>query len=147
MQGVVVRGIDPDTEAKVTGLARNMTAGTLKDLENSDSKLPGIIIGDDLARKLGVSVGDTVTMVNPLGEETPMGLIPKMKKFVVAGLFDAGMYDYNITFVYIALPDAQKFFDMKGRISGIQVRIDDVYHGKYDFVRYSKSRRVSVYYP
>jgi lipoprotein-releasing system permease protein len=127
MQGVVVRGIDPKTEPKVTELSRNMTAGTLKDLDKSHSKLPGIIIGEDLARKLGVSVGDSVTMVNPLGEETPMGLIPKMKKFIVAGLFDAGMYDYNITFVYIALPDAQKFFDMQGRISGIQVRIDDVY--------------------
>ena len=50
-----------------------------------------------------------------------------MKKFIVVGLFDAGMYDYNMTFVYIAIPDAQKFFDMQGRISGIQVRIDDVY--------------------
>ncbi len=126
MQGVVVRGIDPVKEAKVTDLAKNMTAGALRDLENG-GKLPGIIIGEDLARKLGVSVGDTVTMVNPLGEETPMGLIPKMKKFTVVGLFDAGMYDYNVTFVYIALPDAQKFFDLQGRISGIQVRIDDVY--------------------
>jgi lipoprotein-releasing system permease protein len=128
MQGVVVRGIDPSTEPKVTDLAKNMIAGNLADLENNQRRLPGIIIGEDLARKLGVSVGDSVTMVNPLGEETPMGLIPKMKKFIVAGLFDAGMYDYNMTFVYIAIPDAQKFFDMQGRISGIQVRIDDVYH-------------------
>ncbi|HYA86750.1 MAG TPA: lipoprotein-releasing ABC transporter permease subunit [Nitrospirota bacterium] len=127
MQGVVVRGIDPDTEPKVTDLAKNMIAGTLKGLEDSKRILPGIIIGEDLARKLGASVGDTVTMVNPLGEETPMGLIPKMKKFIVVGLFDAGMYDYNMSFVYIAIPDAQKFFDMEGRISGIQVRIDDVY--------------------
>jgi lipoprotein-releasing system permease protein len=126
MQGVIVRGIDPTTEAKVTDLAKNMLVGTLGDLENS-GKLPGIIIGEDLARKLGVSVGDVVTMVNPLGEETPMGLVPKMKKFTVAGLFDAGMYDYNTTFVYIAIPDAQKFFDLAGRISGIQVRVDDVY--------------------
>jgi len=128
MQGVVVRGIDPNTEPKVTELARNMIAGTLKELENSQRRLPGIIIGEDLARKLGVSVGDSVTMVNPLGEETPMGLIPQMKKFIVTGLFDAGMYDYNMSFVYIAIPDAQKFFDMQGRISGLQVRIDDVYH-------------------
>jgi len=127
MQGVVVRGIDPNTEPRVTELAKNMIAGKLKDLENSHEKLPAIIIGEDLARKLGASVGDSVTMVNPLGEETPMGLIPKMKKFTVVGLFDAGMYDYNITFVYISLADAQKFFDMPGRISGIQVRIDDVY--------------------
>jgi lipoprotein-releasing system permease protein len=128
MQGVVVRGIDPTNEAKVTDLAKNMTVGALTGLETIHGKLPGIIIGEDLARKLGVSVGDSVTMVNPLGEETPMGLIPKMKKFAVAGLFDAGMYDYNTTFVYIAMPDAQKFFDMQGRITGVQVRVDDVYH-------------------
>ena len=128
MQGVVVRGIDPKAEPTVTDLAKNMTTGTLNDLETGRGKLPGIIIGEDLARKLGVSVGDTITMVNPLGgEESAMGIIPKMKKFEIVGLFDAGMYDYNTTFVYIAIPDAQKFFDMPGRISGIQVRIDDVY--------------------
>ncbi len=128
MQGVVVRGIDPQAEVTVTDLAKNMTTGTLNDLETGRGKLPGIIIGEDLARKLGVSVGDTITMVNPLGgEESAMGIIPKMKKFEIVGLFDAGMYDYNTTFVYIAIPDAQKFFEMPGRISGIQVRIDDVY--------------------
>ena len=128
MQGVVVRGIDPKAEPTVTDLAKNMTTGTLSDLETGRGKLPGIIIGEDLARKLGVSVGDTITMVNPLGgEESAMGIIPKMKKFVIVGLFDAGMYDYNTTFVYIAIPAAQKFFEMPGRISGIQVRIDDVY--------------------
>ncbi len=127
MQGVVVRGIDPATEAKVTDLAKNMTAGTLKDLERPEGKLPGIIIGEDLARKLGASVGDPVTMVNPLGEETAMGIVPRMKKFEVAGLFDAGMYDYNTGFVYISLPAAQKFFDMPGKVSGVQVKVDEIY--------------------
>jgi lipoprotein-releasing system permease protein len=128
MQGVVVRGIDPRTEIKVTDLAKNMIAGTLQDLDRTGRSLPGIIIGEDLARKLGVSVGDTVTMVNPLGEETPLGMIPKMRKFQVAGLFDAGMYDYNTGFVYISLRDAQQFFDMPGRVSGVQVRVDEIYN-------------------
>jgi lipoprotein-releasing system permease protein len=128
MQGVVVRGIDPRTEVKVTDLAKNMIAGTLQDLDRTGRTLPGIIIGEDLARKLGVSVGDTVTMVNPLGEETPLGMIPKMRKFQVAGLFDAGMYDYNTGFVYISLRDAQQFFDMPGRVSGVQVRVDEIYN-------------------
>jgi lipoprotein-releasing system permease protein len=127
MQGVVVRGIDPRTEGKVTDLAKNMTSGSLTDLETSEEKPPRIVIGEDLARKLGVSIGETVTMVNPLGEETSMGVIPKMRKFVLAGLFDAGMYDYNTTFVYISLPAAQKFFEMPGRVSGVQVRVDDIY--------------------
>ncbi len=128
MQGVVVRGIDPEKEVNVTDLAKNMTSGTLQDLDRPGAKLPGIIIGVDLARKLGVSVGDSITMVNPLGEETPLGMIPKMKKFQVVGLFDAGMYDYNTGFVYISLIDAQKFFDMAGRVSGIQVRVDEIYN-------------------
>jgi lipoprotein-releasing system permease protein len=127
MQGVVVRGIDPKTEGKVTDLAKNMTVGSLADLDNAEGKPPRIIIGEDLARKLGVSVGETVTLVNPLGEETSMGVIPKMRKFALAGLFDAGMYDYNTGFVYISLPAAQKFFEMPGRVSGVQVRVDDIY--------------------
>ncbi len=127
MQGVVVRGIDPQTEGSVTDLAKNMIAGSLASLNDAGGKYPGIIIGEDLARKLAVSVGETITMVNPLGEETPMGIVPKMKKFVLVGLFDAGMYDYNTGFVYISLPDAQKFFDMPGRVSGVQVRVDDIY--------------------
>ncbi len=127
MQGVVVRGIDPKTEARVTDLAKNMTLGTLADLSKSGGEKPRIIIGEDLARKLGVSVGETITMVNPLGEETAIGIVPKMRKFVLAGLFDAGMYDYNTGFVYIALAEAQKFFEMPGRVSGVQVRVDDIY--------------------
>jgi lipoprotein-releasing system permease protein len=143
MQGVVVRGVDPKTEGNVTDLTKNMTVGKLTDLEKSGRRLPGIIIGEDLARKLGASVGDTVTMVNPLGEETPIGIVPKMRKFEVAGLFDAGMYDYNTTFVYIALPDAQKFFDMPGRVSGIQVRVDEIYQAD----RIAASIQSAVGYP
>ena len=143
MQGVVVRGIDPVTEARVTDLAKNMVAGSLTDLLRNDRTLPGIIMGEDLARKLGVSVGEPITMVNPLGEETPMGMVPRMKKFEIAGLFDAGMYDYNTGFVYIALPDAQKFFDMPGRISGVQVRIDDIYNAD----RISSAIQTAAGYP
>ena len=127
MQGVVVRGIDPKTEEMVTDLGRNMVSGTLASLEDAARQRPGIIIGEDLARKLGVVIGGTVTMVNPLGEETAMGIVPKMRKFEVVGLFDAGMYDYNTGFVYISLPEAQRYFDMAGRVSGLQVKINDVY--------------------
>lgn len=143
MQGVVVRGVDPRTEARVTDLAKNMTSGRLTDLEGANAKLPGIIIGEDLARKLGVSVGDPVTMVNPLGEETPLGMVPKMRKFEVVGLFDAGMYDYNTGFVYISLAEAQKFFDMPGRVSGVQVRVDQI----YDAGRISSMIQAAAGYP
>ncbi len=128
VQGVVVRGIDPRNEGRVTDLQKNMVEGSLLDLEGTSRNLPGIVVGTDLAKKFGIIIGDTVTMVNPLGEETPMGIVPKMRKFEVVGIFDAGMYDYNTSFTYISLPAAQKFFDMPGRVSGIQVRVDDVYN-------------------
>jgi lipoprotein-releasing system permease protein len=127
VQGVVVRGIDPKNEGRVTSLQKNMTEGALMDLEAQGRKLPGIVIGEDLARKFGAIIGDTLTMVNPLGEETPIGIVPKMKKFELVGIFDAGMYDYNTGFVYISIPAAQKFFNMPGRVSGIEVRVDEVY--------------------
>jgi lipoprotein-releasing system permease protein len=127
VQGVVIRGIDPATEGSVTDLEKNLRQGSLSDLRTSKDGLPGIVIGEDLARKFGVSLGDPITMVNPIGEESPMGMVPKMRKFVLVGIFDAGMYDYNTGFAYISIPEAQKFFNMPGRISGIQVRVDDIY--------------------
>jgi lipoprotein-releasing system permease protein len=129
VQGVVVRGIDPETEGTVTGLQKNMREGALTDLtRRGSSTLPGIIIGEDLARKFGVSLGATITMVNPIGEESALGVIPKMRKFALVGIFDAGMYDYNTGFVYVSIPEAQKFFDMPGEVSGLQVRVDDIYN-------------------
>ena len=129
VQGVVVRGIDPRKEGTVTSLEKNMTAGSLLGLEHTDTT-PGIVIGEDLARKFGMSIGDTLTMVNPVGEETALGMVPKLKKFHLVGTFDAGMYDYNTGFVYVSLAEAQKFFDMTGRVSGIQVRVDDIYNAE-----------------
>ena len=128
VQGVVVRGIDPETEGKVTSLEKNTIEGSIRELEAPGRKLPGIVIGEDLARKFGAALGDTITMVNPIGEETAMGMVPKMRKFELVGIFDAGMYDYNTGFAYISLPEAQKFFDMPGRVSGIEVRVDEIYH-------------------
>ncbi|HXY55635.1 MAG TPA: lipoprotein-releasing ABC transporter permease subunit [Nitrospirota bacterium] len=127
VQGVVVRGINPKTEGTVTSLAKNITAGSLTDLDAPGKKLPGIVIGEDLARKFGADIGDTITMVNPIGEETAMGMVPKMRKFELVGIFDAGMYDYNTGFAYLSMQEAQKFFDMQGRVSGIQVRVDEIY--------------------
>jgi lipoprotein-releasing system permease protein len=128
VQGVVVRGIDPRTEGKVTDVEKNIRQGSLQALDRPAAERPGIVIGEDLARKFGASLGDTITMVNPIGEESAMGMVPKMRKYVLVGIFDAGMYDYNTGFAYISIPEAQKFFNMPDRVSGIQVRVDDIYH-------------------
>lgn len=143
VQGVVVRGIDPDSEGRVTNLEKNMVEGSLQDLENPEGKLPGIVIGEDLARKFGATIGDTITMVNPIGEETALGMVPKMRKFELAGIFDAGMYDYNTQFAYTTLADAQKFFGMSGHVSGLEVRVDEI----YDVEKISDEIRNAAGYP
>jgi len=143
VQGVVVRGIDPRTEGQVTSLGKNMIEGSLDALERPGREYPGIVIGEDLARKFGAMVGDTVTMVNPIGEETAIGVVPKMRKFELVGIFDAGMYDYNTSFAYTSLPEAQKFFAMPGRVSGIEVKIDEIYNAD----RISDTIRNAVGYP
>jgi lipoprotein-releasing system permease protein len=143
VQGVVVRGVDPGTEGKVTSLEKNIVEGSLRALEQPGRKLPGIVIGEDLARKFGATLGDTITMVNPIGEETAMGMVPKMRKFELVGIFDAGMYDYNTGFAYISLPEAQQFFDMPGRVSGIEVRVDEIYNAD----KISDDIRTAVGYP
>jgi lipoprotein-releasing system permease protein len=143
VQGVVVRGIDPETEGKVTSLEKNTIEGSIRELKAPERKLPGIVIGEDLARKFGAALGDTITMINPIGEETAMGMVPKMKKFELVGIFDAGMYDYNTGFAYVSLPEAQKFFDMPGRVSGIEARVDEIYHAD----RIGDEIRSAVGYP
>ena len=143
VQGVVVRGIDPRTEGTVTDLEKNIREGSLQDLGRKDGQMPGIVIGEDLARKFGASIGSTITMVNPIGEESAMGMVPKMRKYQLVGIFDAGMYDYNTGFVYVSLPEAQRFFNMAGHVSGIQVRIDDI----YDAARIAESIQAAVGYP
>ncbi len=143
VQGVVVRGIDPQSEGMVTSLGKNMKEGSLSALDEPGRKLAGIIIGEDLARKFGAVLGDTITMVNPIGEETAMGVVPKMRKFELVGIFDAGMYDYNTSFAYVSIPDAQKFFDMPGRVSGIEARVDEIYNAD----RISEQIRSAAGYP
>jgi len=136
---VVVRGIDPQMAGTVVDLERHLENGTLAALatphpitlppEEGGTKveLPGLLIGAELARQLGVGTGDVVNLISPLGTPGPAGMVPRMKRFVVAGLFDSGMFDYDTTLAYMALGDAQRFFELKGAVTGIEVRVRDVY--------------------
>jgi len=131
--GVVVRGIDPKREASVSDLGRNLVEGDLTVLEkpagNSATngvRHDGIILGQELARSLGAVKGDAVSMVSPVGRMTPLGLIPRMKIFVVAGIFDSGMYEYDSNLAFISLAAAQKFFAMKNQASGIEIRVKHI---------------------
>jgi lipoprotein-releasing system permease protein len=127
--GVVLNGIDPDRVGKVTDLARNMKAGRLQDLKG-ESDSSGIILGAELAKHLGVSLNDAIQVISPLGTMTPMGMMPKMKRFRVVGIFYSGMYEFDNTLAYISIESAQKFFGMGSRVTGIEIKTNDIYKVK-----------------
>jgi lipoprotein-releasing system permease protein len=131
VSGVVLKGIDPDRVGKVTELAHNLKAGRLQDLRTvQEGDLPGIILGVELAKHLSVSINDTIQVISPLGTMTPMGMMPKMKRFRVKGIFQSGMYEYDNTMAYVSLEGAQKFFSMGAHVTGIEIKTDDIYHVK-----------------
>jgi len=131
VSGVVLKGIDPDRVGKVTELAHNVKAGRLQDLRTvQEGDLPGILLGVELAKHLSVSINDTLQVISPLGTITPMGMLPKMKRFRVKGIFQSGMYEYDNTLAYVSLESAQRFFSMGPRVTGIEIKTDDIYHVK-----------------
>ena len=131
VSGVVIKGIDPDRVGKVTELVHNMKAGSLQDLkEGGDRDLSGIILGVELAKHLGVSLNDIIQVISPLGTVTPMGMMPKMKRFRIVGIFYSGMYEYDNTMAYLSLESAQKFFGMGARVTGIEIKTNDLYQVK-----------------
>ena len=86
---------------------------------------PGLIVGRELAKTLHVYVGDEVTLVSPLGDPGPMGLMPRTKKFRIAAIFFSGMYEYDASYVYTLLDVAQEYFNQPGRVSAIDVKVED----------------------
>jgi lipoprotein-releasing system permease protein len=136
VSGVVLRGIDPVTDRQVTNLYKAVVEGSLGDLSprspaapraEADQPLPGIVIGKELARNLNLFVGDPVNVVSPLGNITPLGMVPKLKQFRVAGIFNTGMFEYDTTLAYVALPEAQTFLGLGETVTGIQLKVADVY--------------------
>lgn len=155
VSGVVVRGVPPDMEEAVIDLKAHLTSGSLEGLgapfevpvERGDdpqgpkdgkdkhplgpkrdmTTLTGVILGGELAKQLGLALGDPVSVVSPLGTPSPVGPIPKVKRFVLAGTFDSGMYDYDSGLLYMGLADAQKFFGLGQAVTGVEIRVTDLY--------------------
>ncbi len=132
VHGVALRGIDPEMEVQTSDLLENIVKGSLdfsgkSSPEGSDKKLPGILIGTELSRILGVRLGDRVNMISPLGAMGPIGMIPRVKGFRVTGLFEVGMFEYNAGLAYIDIQSAQDFLNLKDSITGVQLKLDDIY--------------------
>jgi lipoprotein-releasing system permease protein len=138
--GAVVRGVTPSSE-DVIDLQRHLKEGDINDLGKlrdvpvDDGKkgvveLPGLIVGKDVARQLGLLIGDPVNVISPIATPTAVGMVPRVKRFVVVGLFDSGMAEYDASLVYMDLGSAQKFFDLDTNVTGIEVRINDIYQAE-----------------
>jgi lipoprotein-releasing system permease protein len=136
VSGVVVRGVDPDRVNRVVDIGKYIKEGSLNDLkqpqplrvEGRTVVLPGLILGTRLANQLGVFPGSPVQVVSPLGSPTAIGVIPKVRRFMVVAIFDSGMSEIDSTLVYMDLADAQKFFEIEGAVTNIEIRVRDVYH-------------------
>jgi lipoprotein-releasing system permease protein len=127
VSGVVLRGIDVATDAKVTNLHKSIVEGSLSALDDSTAKTPSLVIGKELAKNLGLFLGDTVDVISPMGNITPFGMMPKLRRFRVAGIFNTGMFEYDSTLAYVSLAEAQQFLGTGDVVTGIQLKVRDVY--------------------
>lgn len=132
VSGAVVRGIDPDRAPE--DLERFLQRGRLSDLKTRtpvvvDGRsllLPGIIVGDRLASRLQVDKGDALQAVSPIGSPTAVGIVPRIRRFAIVGIFDSGMREYDSGLVFLNLPDAQGFFGLGKVATSIEIIVDEV---------------------
>jgi len=124
VRGALVRGILPEEEEKVADIGQHMRSGSLADLRPGEF---GIVLGADLARGLGVLPGDKVALVAPQGLVTPAGVIPRLKQFTVVGSFEVGMVDADAGLALVHLRDAQTLYQLGDAVSGVRLRLDDLF--------------------
>jgi lipoprotein-releasing system permease protein len=124
VSGVAVRGILPGMEDHVADLGRMMIDGRLENLAPGEF---GMVIGRELARALGVFTGDKVVLISPQGQVTPAGIIPRLKQFTITGVFEAGHFEYDSGLVLIHLADAQKLYRMENQVSGVRLKLHDIF--------------------
>ncbi|MDA8246167.1 MULTISPECIES: lipoprotein-releasing ABC transporter permease subunit [Acidithiobacillus] len=122
VSGAVIEGIDPSLESRVNKLASDMKMGDLQSLRTHPW---GIVLGRALARQLGVTVGDKITLISPQGGVTPLGVTPALRQFTVVGLFSVGIYAYDSGMAYISLGDAQRLYGLNQGVTGLRMQIKD----------------------
>ena len=124
VRGSVIRGVIPALEDKVAEIGEHMKAGRLDALRPGEF---GIVLGAELARALGVLNGEKLVVIAPQGQVTPAGVIPRLKQFTVVGIFEVGMFEYDSGLALIHLEDAQRLFQMGDAVSGVRLKLDDLY--------------------
>jgi lipoprotein-releasing system permease protein len=122
MAGANMRGVLPDEERTATGLAQRVTSGRLSDLTPGSFS---VILGSALAHELQVGVGDSVVVIAPQGSATPTGVVPRMRRFRVVGLFESGMYEFDRGLALVNLSDAALLFRTGGDVTGLRLALAD----------------------
>ncbi len=128
VRGTLIRGVLPEFEKDVADFSTHMKAGKLTDLKPGEF---GIILGGELARLLGVVLGDKVTLLTPQGNITPAGVMPRIKQFTVVGIFEAGMFEYDSGLALIHLQDAQKLFRLDEDVSGVRLKLTEIFRAPF----------------
>jgi len=124
VRGALIRGIEPAAEDKVAGFGPHMKKGSLSDLKPDEF---GIILGQDLARLLGVLPGDKVVLIAPTGVVTPAGILPRLKQFTVVGLFGVDHYEYDSGLALVHMADAQRLYRMEDTVTGVRLKLKDLF--------------------
>ncbi|MDD1649984.1 MAG: lipoprotein-releasing ABC transporter permease subunit [Methylococcaceae bacterium] len=127
VSGSLLRGILPEYEPRVSEVATRLVSGKLTELKAGEF---GIILGAELAEHLGVIPGDKVTVITPQVTATPAGILPRLKRFTVVGTFHVGMFEYDRNLALINLDDASRLFAMEDAISGLRLKVDDVFYAR-----------------
>jgi len=122
--GVLVRGIMPGQESEVSDISKNMTEGSLDSLEAGDYR---VVLGSALARSLGARIGSKVILVAPKGRITAAGMLPRLRRFTVSGIFEIGMYEYDSGLALLHLDDASKLYAAEGQVTGLRLKLDNVF--------------------
>ena len=131
--GVFMKGVDLSTEAKTTEILGHIKFGRLPaDADSGTGQSadqvarPWILIGTELSSMLGVLVGDTINVISPMGEIGPLGMLPKIKQFRVAAIFDMGMFEYDANLALTDLKSSQEFFGLGNAVSGVELKLNDI---------------------
>tara|TARA_B110000881_G_C18589623_1_gene527112 strand:- start:1376 stop:2623 length:1248 start_codon:yes stop_codon:yes gene_type:complete len=124
VRGTLIRGIDPTLEPRVSTIHENIIQGHFNNLKPGGF---GIILGHDLARAMGVRTGDKITLITPHVSPTPAGVIPRLKRLNVVGIFEIGMYEYDSALAIMNIEDAAKLFRIPNQVTGLRLKLDDVF--------------------
>jgi lipoprotein-releasing system permease protein len=124
VNGTLIRGVLPSQEGEVSKLGDKMLAGKLDNLQPGEF---GIILGKDLALAMRAGMGDKVTLITPQASVTAVGILPRLKRFTVVGVFEIGMYEYDSALALLHLEDASRLFRLEGGVTGIRIKMDDMF--------------------